>query len=421
MKKYKSYIALFYVLAVFFIIPIYNRGTYDNISVHKTDVFLFLCGMTLVFYVIASVIEDLQKKDTESVRKKIFSKTDISMAVFGGVILISALLSNSIKESVYGVPGFGMGALALGLMVLSFFYISRYFAYTRWVIHVIVVSSTIPTILAIINRMGFDPLIMFEGGTNPQNKLYVSTFGNYGWYSEYMSVIIPIAIYMFFMTKINTEKILYGIFLAASGLAMVFCGTTMLYFSIAVALLFTLKRKYMPKKRLLPKGTIPLILCAVMVIYFAVIYFIGKNPDFANGRGFIWKLSFDLYGSLSFKDKLIGVGPNRFMYAVNDYLAQKPEIASAFKARFNDLALTSSHSEYLDYLICTGIFGLVSYLYMLFCVIERYLQVGVGKRDKEIAFVAVISYMVYSFGNFSMVCATPMFFILLGMVAKERR
>ena len=32
-----------------------------------------------------------------------------------------------------------------------------------------------------------------------------------------------------------------------------------------------------------------------------------------------------------------------------------------------------------------------------------------------------VSYMAYSFANFSMVCATPMFFILLGMVAKERR
>ena len=92
-----------------------------------------------------------------------------------------------------------------------------------------------------------------------------------------------------------------------------------------------------------------------------------------------------------------------------------------FNARFNGLALTSAHSEYLDYLVCTGIMGLMAYLYVIFRVIERFLQTGLGKKDREIAFIAVISYMIYAFANFSMVCATPMFFILMGMVAKERR
>ena len=146
MKKYKNYIALFYVLAVFFIIPIYNRGSYDNISVHKTDAFLFLCGIGLVSYVITSVIDDVKKRDEENVRKKRLSKTDISMLIFGGVILVSAVLSNSLKESIYGVPGFGMGALALCLMILSFFYVSRYFVYSKWIIHTIVASSAIPTL-----------------------------------------------------------------------------------------------------------------------------------------------------------------------------------------------------------------------------------------------------------------------------------
>lgn len=421
MKKYKNYIALFYVLAVFFIIPIYNRGSYDNISVHKTDAFLFLCGIGLVSYVITSVIDDVKKRDEENVRKKRLSKTDISMLIFGGVILVSAVLSNSLKESIYGVPGFGMGALALCLMILSFFYVSRYFVYSKWIIHTIVASSAIPTILAIINRMGADPLKMQDGAGEAGHSLYVSTFGNYGWYCEYMSVIIPIAIYMLFTTKDMVERTLYGIYVGIIEFAMLMCGTAMIWVASAVAFLFVLKRKLKPDKKLITAKQVPLVIGGVVLLYVIFVLVAARNPNFANGRGYIWRLSFDLYGSLPFDEKLIGVGPNRFMYALNDYLAQRPDAAAEFQARFNDLALTSAHSEYLDYLICTGLLGLAAYLYMIYRVVERYIQVGVGKKDREIAFVAALSYMVYSLGNFSMVCATPMFFIFLGMVAKERR
>ena len=85
MKKYKNYVALFYVLSVFFVIPIYNKGTYENISVHKKEAYLFLCGITLVLYVITSVIDDLQKINDKSLRKRTFSKVDVAMAIFGGV------------------------------------------------------------------------------------------------------------------------------------------------------------------------------------------------------------------------------------------------------------------------------------------------------------------------------------------------
>ncbi|MBO4913335.1 MAG: O-antigen ligase family protein [Butyrivibrio sp.] len=421
MKKYKNYVALFYVLSVFFVIPIYNKGTYDNISVHKTDAYLFLCGVTLILYVITSVIEDLQKINDESLRKRTFSEVDIAMAVFGGLVLISALISKSVKESMYGVPGFGMGALAICLMILSFFFISRYYFYNNWVMHIIVASSVLPTILAIMNRMGFDPLSMFSNGGDPQNGLYVSTFGNYGWYSEYMAVIIPIAVYMVFMTKDKMERLLYGLYIVLVIFAIISCGTTMMLISALIAVMFAFKRKFLPDRKIVDVKFVPWIVVGVMLVYLVCVLLISRNGDLANGRGYIWKLSFDLYGSLPFDKKLIGVGPNRFMYALNEYFEAHPEAMGEFNARFNGLALTSAHSEYLDYLVCTGIMGLMAYLYVIFRVVERFLQTGLGKKDREIAFIAVISYMIYAFANFSMVCATPMFFILMGMVAKERR
>lgn len=421
MKKYKNYVALFYVLSVFFVIPIYNKGTYENISVHKTDAYLFLCGITLVLYVITSVIDDLQKINDKSLRKRTFSKVDVAMAIFGGVVLLSTLLSDSIKESVYGVPGFGMGALTIILMILSFFFISRYYFYNTWVVHVIVASSVLPTILAILNRLGFDPLSMFSSGNEAQNSLYVSTFGNYGWYSEYMAVIVPISVYMLFMTKDKLERILYGAHVALVLFAIISCGTTMMLVSALIAVLFAFKRKFLPDQKIVDEKAAPWIVAGVMLVYLVCVLFISRNGDLANGRGYIWKLSFDLYGSLPLNKKIIGVGPNRYMYALKDYIAAKPEAAAEFVSRFNGLALTSAHSEYLDYLICTGFHGLMAYLYMIFRVVERFLQTGLGKKDREIAFIAAVSYMAYSFANFSMVCATPMFFILLGMVAKERR
>ena len=428
MKKSKNLIACFYVLAIFLLIPIFNKGTFHDLSVHKIQAFYFICGLSLALFCLVSLIEDFGKRNIEITKEpKIkFSRTDIAMAVFGSTVVLSALLSGHIKESFYGVSGFGMGALSIALMILSYFYISRFLITPKWIFHYIVATSIFPIALALINRAGIDLLNMYEQGADPKYSLYVSTLGNYGWFSEYMAIIIPIAIYMHVMTENVLERILYGMYLILALAAVTFCGTNMLMMTVFAVFILVLIRRFLTlvsekdAVRAFAKKRLPWAFVIAVIVYYALILFVSGHDDMANGRGYIWNLSMDLYKNLPLKEKLIGVGPNRYMYVLNDYLGTRTGL-STFTSRFNDLALTSAHSEYLDYLINTGIIGLAAYTYMIYTVMSSFIREGFGERNKEIAFVSAISYMIYSLCNFSIVCATPMFFIYLAMcVSKEK-
>ena len=119
MKKSKNYVALFYVLAVFILIPIYNKGTFSNITGHKIEAFYFVSGLTLILYVIASFIQDFRTKENakeagDSANSRSGKRTVLgafgvgiasphfSMALFGAAVLISTILSGFTKETSSG-------------------------------------------------------------------------------------------------------------------------------------------------------------------------------------------------------------------------------------------------------------------------------------------------------------------------------
>ena len=429
MKKSKNYIALFYVLAIFIAIPIFNKGTFENITVHKTEVFYLVSVLTLVFYVLASVIDDVTKRADEEPFEPVTSRMNIAMGLFGAAVLISTVFSGSIKDAVYGVSGFSTGALFLIILVLSYFFLSQYLVCYEQIFHVIVVASIFPTIVSLANRIGIDLLNMYADDVDSRYSLYISTFGNYGWYSEYMAVVIPISIYMFINSAKPLIKALYGAYLIMAAAAVFLCATDMLIISSIAALVIVLAWKFgLFKKKEITGGTstesaiikkLPILFAVAMILYFIAVVIVSGHYDWGNGRGYIWRISLDLFNSLSIKEKLIGVGPNRFMYALNDYLAIHPEEAVTYNERFNELALTSAHSEVLDYLINIGIVGLIAYLYMIYSAAVTFIKGGFGDRCKEVAAVVAAAYFIYSLCNFSIVCATPHFFAMLGIIACE--
>ena len=148
-----------------------------------------------------------------------------------------------------------------------------------------------------------------------------------------------------------------------------------------------------------------------------MILLVSGRPDMANGRGHIWGLSVSLLKSLPLWRMFTGVGPNCYMYALNDYLAVHTEDATAFAERFRGLALTSAHSELFDYLINMGVFGLLTYVGFVASLIGSYLNGKIVRSTgADISFVCIISYVIYSAFNFSIICATPMFFICCALL-----
>ncbi len=420
-ERYKSYITWFYILASFWGIPVYNLGTYDSIGQRKVEVFFLIAGLTLIFYIIVSLIADMKSGDTHVRKKPSFSKTDTAMIIFLCSAAISFAMSEYKEEAAYGIPGFGMGGLSIAVMVLSYFLISRCFVEKEWLYHLIAASAVFPTLLACINRMGYDPLGLYDPGEDPISNLYVSTFGNYSWFSQYLIMIIPLVLYILFTTESIMVKSLYAVYLAVCIWALVVAGTSMAVLAVVITVLaFLLMWLYDRKDRSAGsdkrvKNMATALIVVLYLAYFAFIFFCSRD-DFGNGRGYFWGISADLFKELPFIGQIIGVGPDCYMCAVNEYIAVHGEEAARFTEMTQGLALTSSHSEYFDYLINMGIFGCLSYLVVIVFAVRRFLEDGIGNRAKEIAMLCSMAYLIYATANFSTVMSTPYFFICLGIL-----
>ncbi|MBR0090932.1 MAG: hypothetical protein IJP92_04475, partial [Lachnospiraceae bacterium] len=63
MSKGKQRIAYVYILSLFLLIPLYHRGSFDNISGRKVEAFYFVSAVSLVLFAAVSLYEDFISKN----------------------------------------------------------------------------------------------------------------------------------------------------------------------------------------------------------------------------------------------------------------------------------------------------------------------------------------------------------------------
>ena len=430
MKNYRKYLGLFYIVAAFIVIPLYNKGTFENIGQHKVEAFYLVNGIFFAANLMLNIISVFKvKKESNSASGKVMTSPntmespenlDIAVSIFVFMNFVSLLFSGNVKAAFYGVPDMGMGFLSILIMGIVYFYIARNNNLTEPVIHAIAISSVFPTVLTILNRLGFDPLNMYYEGENIKTNLYVSTLGNYGAFSTYMSIIIPIVCFMALFAENKKVRYVYMALLLADIVSIMMVGTlatkVVTIFAVGIVLFW----KIMPQIYIY-HGVV-IAVCALCGLVYALIISIEiSNPDFANGRGFIWEITRELFRSFPIRQKIIGAGTNCYMYSLSDFLMTNPKYLSACNERFGDIALTSAHSEYLDYLINTGLTGILSYCYVIYSALRTYAEKEEKDKFFRLSFLCIASYLINASVNYSNVLSTPFFFVFLGTLSYGKR
>lgn len=163
------------------------------------------------------------------------------------------------------------------------------------------------------------------------------------------------------------------------------------------------------KKILYRRSLIILVLAGVAA---ASVLLLGAfSDDFGNGRGIIWRMSFDMYLSLSPIRKLLGVGQDCYYpYAYSDAFWSESLINV-----FGGNRLTNAHNIYLTLLIEGGAMGLLSYIfifgYTLFNLVK---EADKKKHAAMICALPIFAYLINGIVSFSTVVSTPYVFMILG-------
>ena len=149
----------------------------------------------------------------------------------------------------------------------------------------------------------------------------------------------------------------------------------------------------------------------VLLLLFALSFYFVKNFDlsFGNGRGVIWSICLDMYRGLSPWQKMVGIGQDGF----HGYAYSQPEVSEALLNTYPGLILTNAHCELLTLLIERGLFGVLSYLFLMGTYIISFCK-RKGKYPEIICVLPVIAYFVNGLVSFSTPVSTPYLFMLMG-------
>ena len=137
------------------------------------------------------------------------------------------------------------------------------------------------------------------------------------------------------------------------------------------------------------------------------------NDNWGTHRGHNWRIAFTNFTqNFSIFQRLFGYGPDTYL------IVSERTFYEEMVRRYGEV-YDSAHNEYINYLICEGIIGLICYLGIFISGIRKGIK-NLEKNPMIIApIMAVIAYMVQAFVNIAIPITTPIFFTLMYMCVAE--
>ena len=187
--------------------------------------------------------------------------------------------------------------------------------------------------------------------------------------------------------------------------------------------------KEIPSKLRLVTRLTALVIAVMGIVAFVVLQFsdalwnalgspssLRLSDSWGSGRWELWRKSIITFFTQDRARLVCGFGPDAYGYW---FVSKGLEIQT--KDIFTGAIYANAHNEWITMLINAGIMGLLSYLALFASAFKSF--AGKGKKAPyEIAGVLLLcGCLVNQFFSFQQVCATPIFFILLGLCENHKK
>ena len=342
------------------------------------------------------------------------------------LIYISTFFSVDKLNSIFGISNNRESVILLTCYVLIFLFSMEYMNFDKKKINLFILSGVVMSIISVLQ---FFKIIYFESYSFPWGN-FASPYGtlnNPNYLGAYITLILPISIYMYFSEK----KAIYYFSSCLIFTVVLMSRTRGAWMGISVAfvilMMFFIKDKEHRRKieilvisfafiafvlNLLMSGI--LVSRAVSIVFDFKEVAAPEGPagtpglDDAAGsyRMYIWKRVIETLP----KHPLFGVGVGNLRYIFETYytkefLAIQTQGISTFQR---------AHNEFIHIAGTTGIPSLITYVLMLATVVRAsYMKIRSNPISIALT-VSVISYIIQSFFSNNVVYHSYMFWIILG-------
>ncbi|MBR1413920.1 MAG: O-antigen ligase family protein [Bacilli bacterium] len=374
--------------------------------------------INIVVIIIMSIIRIIKKQ------KFNFSKIDIFMIFILIFLYISYLYAIRKDVALHGIPGRYEGLYTI-LYYFSVYFLSTFIdkKYKKVIVYSILLVGLINTFYAIFQVTNITKSLEAKGILTifrryHNKKLWATGFiTNPNFFAALELMCLGYTIGLFIDAKKIVAKIIFGILIPIFMIGLLISDCLACLVALICVYIYALIYAIKNKKY----WRIFLVLILLAFITEVLVFNNQTNllndfvktsnetkevikgnikDNYGSSRMFIWKNTLKIVP----KNIINGVGIDNFYYAFGD----KPLWKGKY---FYDKA----HNEYLQILICEGIFALISYLVFYFIIIFR----GIKNNYKEKSIyliLPVIGYLIQAFFSFSVIEVAPIFYISLGLL-----
>lgn len=142
---------------------------------------------------------------------------DKAVLLYFACTSVSFLLSLFKEELLWGAEGWNMGYISQVLFVSLYYLISRRWKWKQGIIWILLGSSSIVFLAAVLHRFDVDFLNIYGDLALEYKVQFLSTMGQSSWYSSFLCTVFPVGLYLFFILEKKQLRTIIG---AYSVLAM---------------------------------------------------------------------------------------------------------------------------------------------------------------------------------------------------------
>lgn len=180
---------------------------------------------------------------------------------------------------------------------------------------------------------------------------------------------------------------------------------------IAIFLWLLARRIAWTGRRIIQLYVILLLICTGALLAGNYIFELGLfkfDYKWGNNRGYIWSKSVEAYADAPLTNKLFGYGQG----SINQVVSQPnyDEMLAVTKKVYDN-----THNEPLQYLLTTGLMGLISYLGLCVTTFLKCIREEKIKPANAMCLVAWTGYFAQALVNINQPLTTPIFFILMAL------
>ncbi|MEG0313799.1 MAG: O-antigen ligase family protein [Erysipelotrichaceae bacterium] len=366
-------------------------------------------GITLSMYVVGIVLLILIVLNKFRLKLKLENKIGI---FFLFTLLIATIVAVDPKIAFFGNEHRHEGLIIFGIYILLFIVSSNYFILNEKTVKIIIVSGVIMSIITVMQFFGNDFLLVNALGRDscaPSGLL-----GNQNFNATYQMMFATLSSAMFVFYK-NKSYLLA----AAINFGGLICTLTRgCWLSFGLICLITLILLFKDKKRRYRIWT--LTICFIFVFLSLNLLNGGvlknrastikdnlniTNEETGSGRVEIWKICL---GTIDDRF-MIGTGPDTLQQRLTLY---EKTVMDDYYLK-HGASIDKAHCEPLEYLLCGGVFTMISYVIMCGTILFKLYK----KKDNPIIFILFIislGYFVQALFNISTVGVAQIYWIVLG-------